>query len=93
MTPNEMIHSQIDELYTKIDHFNTHMMSIIKSSSRILENIHSLQATAASPEIINRTRKQWEEQNTQKENILKKLKLLEEEVFRKENELHGLKTL
>lgn len=87
MSPDEMIHSQIDELYTKIDHFNTSIISIVKSSSRLLENLQSLQANAASSEIINRTRKQWEEQNLQKENILKKLKLLEEEVFRKEKEL------
>ena len=86
LSPDKLLESQIEELNVKIDKFNAEVTSILKSNYDAVRNIKNLESSGASNELLERRRKQWQEQEVRKQNILKKLKLLEGEVERKEKE-------
>lgn len=86
LSPSQLLDNQINELNSRIDNLNSELTTILKSTSDIAKNIKNLEASGTSPEILQRRRKQWEEHEFRKNNVMKKLKLLEAEIARKEKE-------
>lgn len=90
LSPKKLLANQTNELHSKIDTLNAELTSIIKTSSGIKVNLRNLEKQNTSSEILERRRKQLQECQIRKENITKKLKLLDTEIKRKEKEMEGL---
>ena len=90
LSPKKLLSNQINELHSKIDVLNAELTSIIKTSSGIKVNLRNLEIQNTSSEILERRRKQLQECQMRKENITKKLRLLDTEIKRKEKEMEGL---
>ena len=86
LTPDKLLNNQIQELSNKIDNMNMELTSVLKNTADIVKNIKTLESSGASPDLLERRRKQHADANTRKQNIMKKLKLLETELARKEKE-------
>ena len=90
LSPKKLLSNQINELHSKIDILNAELTSIIKTSSGIKVNLRNLEIQNTSSEILERRRKQLQECQMRKENITKKLRLLDTEIKRKGKEMEGL---
>ena len=88
LSPKKLLSNQINELHSKIDILNAELTSIIKTSIKV--NLRNLEIQNTSSEILERRRKQLQECQMRKENITKKLRLLDTEIKRKEKEMEGL---
>ena len=86
MSPQQLLTSQIQETNNKIDQLNMELTTVLKAGTDISRNIKNLEANGASAELVDRKRKLWEENNSRKVNLIKKTKLLETELARKEKE-------
>jgi hypothetical protein len=86
LSPEKLLESQIQEINNKIDQLNLELTIVLKSATDISKNILKLEASGASAELLERRRKQWEENNSRKQNLVKKTKQLEVELARKEKE-------
>lgn len=86
LSPEQLLGNQIYEITNKIDNLNVELTSVLKNTSEIKRNIKNLEASGATPELLERRKKQQQESDLRKENILKKLKQLETELSRKEKE-------
>jgi len=86
LSPQQLLDSQIQETNNKIDQLNMELTVVLKSASDISKNIKNLESSGASVELLDRRRKKWEENNSRKLNLMKKIKQLETELNRKEKE-------
>lgn len=86
LNPQKLLGIQIQELNEKIDNFNVELASVLKSLADMTLNIKTLESSNAALDILERRRKQWNELDHRKQSIVKKLKMLEAEVARKEKE-------
>jgi len=86
LSPRQLLDSQIQETNNKIDQLNMELTVVLKSASDISKNIKNLESSGASVELLDRRRKKWEENNSRKLNLMKKIKQLETELNRKEKE-------
>ena len=86
MNPAGLLNTQIEALNDKIDNLNIDLTSVLKSLTDVTGNIKRLETSGASNEILTRRRKQWTDLDLRKQNIIKKLRMLEAEVGKKEKE-------
>ena len=89
LNPERLLTIQIQDLNNKIDNLNIDLASVLKSIADITKNIKNLGSSGASSEILEKRRKQWNEQDHRKQNIMRKLKMLESEVARKQKASNG----
>ena len=62
------------------------LATVLKAGTDISKNVKNLEASGSPAELLERRRKQWEENNSRKSNLVKKIKQLETELARKERE-------
>ena len=86
LSPDELLDIQISDINSKIDNLNEDMTNLLKSSAEVAQNLKNLEQSNASPDVIERRKRELNEQEHRKQNIVKKLKLLEGELSRKEKE-------
>lgn len=87
MNPDRLASLQIEELYDKVDTLNMELTNVLKSSANLSLNIRQLQQSNASEEFLEKRTKQWNELDVRRNNILKKLNILEEDIRRKQKEM------
>ena len=86
LSPDELLDIQISDINSKIDNLNEDMTNLLKSSAEVAQNLKNLEQSNASSDVIERRKRELNEQEHRKQNIVKKLKLLEGELSRKEKE-------
>jgi len=86
LSPTQMLDTQIEEIHGKIDNLNNELTNILKTTFELNKSLKTFEANGSSNEFIERKMKQKDDYNFRKDNIMKKLKLLENELQRKEKE-------
>jgi len=86
LSPTQLLDNQLEEIHGKIDNLNNELTNILKTTFELNKSLKTSEANGSSNEFIERKMKQKEDYNLRKDNIMKKLKLLENELQRKEKE-------
>ena len=87
LSPKQLLESQINELQGRMDNLNAKLTSVLKTGTELKLNIERLHGRGADKALIDQRTQQLKDTELQKENILKKLKAVEQQMAKKEKEL------
>ena len=86
MTPYQLLDTQINELEGRLDNLNAELTTVIKTGAELASSIEKLENKNASRELIERRKRQLDDNLSQRNNLMKKLKSLESQIGRKRKE-------
>jgi hypothetical protein len=85
--PSELLMMQLSEMRSKTDALNNELTSVMKQTVESGERLQQATEAGASEEVVVRRKAAISELQSRKQNLMKKLKMLEQDVERKEKEL------
>jgi hypothetical protein len=86
LSPNELLDIQISEIQDKIDNLNSSLALVLKKSSYLAKSLSHLEAAHEPAELVERRTREWNDCILSRENISKKIQLLDAELHKKEKE-------
>lgn len=90
-SPKELLERQINDLERRVDTLNTELAQVMKTESELNVTVDQMeQDTNVPEERVEEVRQKLANAELQKDNLLKKVDYLEEEIKKKRKELNAL---
>lgn len=90
-SPKELLERQINDLERRVDTLNTELAQVMKTEAELNVTVDQMeQDTNVPEERVEEVRQKLANAELQKDNLLKKVDYLEEEIKKKRKELNAL---